>query len=271
MSELEALKHQQQPQTVASLTTDLLALGVKPGETLLVHSSLSAIGWVCGGAVAVIEALEAALGPEGTLMMPAHTSWNSEPAHWQNPPVPADWWPRIREEMPAWRSDTATTRGMGLIPETFRKRDGVRRSVHPQVSFIARGPQANRLLTNHELSPAFGENSPIGRLSELSGRILLLGVDHGSNTSLHLAELRAEHPQKRMKSDGAALLQNGRRCWIEFKDLDYDSDDFVDLGRDFMATNPQSLKRGRIGRADSQLFAQHDVLSYAVNWLKDRR
>lgn len=271
MSEADIIQATPSLQTVTTLAADLRTLGIKAGETLLVHSSLKALGWVCGGAVAVIEALESVLGPTGTLMMPAHTSWNSEPSHWQNPPAPPNWWPQIRAEMPAWQADTAPTLGMGMIPETYRKRAGVLRSQHPQVSFIARGPQAKTLLNQHQLSPAFGENSPLARLSQLSGKVLLLGVNHGSNTSLHLAELRAEHLQKRTKSEGSAIFEYGERRWIKFEDLDYDSDDFVDLGNDFVASKPKSLILGQVGQAKCQVFDQNELLVFADDWLKHHR
>jgi aminoglycoside 3-N-acetyltransferase len=78
------------PATVQSIRDDLSALGVTQGMVLLVHSSLSSLGWVCGGPVAVVLALEAALGPEGTLVMPTHSSDLSEPSYWKAPPVDAD-------------------------------------------------------------------------------------------------------------------------------------------------------------------------------------
>ena len=145
------------PATVASLQADLRALGVTPGMVVLVHSSLSAMGWVCGGPVAVILALQKALGPDGTLVMPTHSGDLTEPSRWESPPVPESWWPVIREAMPAFDPDLTPTRAMGTIPETFRKQRGVLRSVHPHVSFSARGPRAEEITGNHSLANGLGE------------------------------------------------------------------------------------------------------------------
>src|SRR5262252_7899344 len=90
----------QTPRTRDSLAAGLYGLGVRPNMTLLVHSSLRALGWACGGPVAVVQALIDVLAPEGTLVMPTHTSGNSEPSRWQHPPVPPAWWQTIRLAMP---------------------------------------------------------------------------------------------------------------------------------------------------------------------------
>src|SRR5437764_7920952 len=116
------------PATVPSLAADFAALGVQPGMVLVVHSSLKSLGFVNGGPVAVILALEQVLGSDGTLVMPTHTADNSEPANWKNPPVPESWWQTIRETMPAYEAALTPTFKMGIIPETFRKQTGVLRS-----------------------------------------------------------------------------------------------------------------------------------------------
>ncbi len=121
MSESKAIKKTQGlPLTVDSLQEDLAELGVKPGMVLLVHSSLSSMGYVSGGAVGVILALEELLGSEGTLIMPTHSGDLTDPGKWENPPVPKDWHEFLRQTMPAYDRDLTPTRMMGRIAETFQ-------------------------------------------------------------------------------------------------------------------------------------------------------
>lgn len=86
------------PHTRAGIARDLRQLGVTEGSTLIVHSSLSRLGWVASGAHAVVLALLDAVGPSGTLVMPTHSGGHSDPGEWRNPPVPEAWWPTISEE-----------------------------------------------------------------------------------------------------------------------------------------------------------------------------
>jgi aminoglycoside 3-N-acetyltransferase len=108
------------PQTRASLGRDLSTLGLSAGDTVLVHSSLRSLGWVCGGALAVVQALLDVLGPGGTLVVPAQTMGNSDPRHWSRPPVPESWWPVIREHLPAFDPAVTPTVGLGVIAEMVR-------------------------------------------------------------------------------------------------------------------------------------------------------
>ena len=92
MEERKAISNTKTPFTTNTLQRDFLNIGIQKGMNLLLHSSLSSIGWVCGGAVAVILALEKVLGPKGTLIMPTHSGDLSDPKNWKDPPVPKSWW-----------------------------------------------------------------------------------------------------------------------------------------------------------------------------------
>jgi len=176
LSEADAVsKSRSGPVTVISLRKDFENLGIKKGMRLLVHSSLSKLGWVCGGPVAVIRAIEEVIGVDGTLVMPAHPGDLSEPSSWQNPPVPESWHGTIRKTMPPFDRSATPTRGMGKIPETFRKMKAVVRSNHPQVSFVARGKDALYITDDHQLDFGMGEGSPLARMYELRAFILLIG------------------------------------------------------------------------------------------------
>jgi hypothetical protein len=115
VTEVDSIARAKSPATVSSLAGDVARVGVMQDMVLLVHSSLSALGWVAGHAPAVVLALEVALGPRGTLVMPTHSTNLSDPAQWQNPPVPESWWETIRAETPAYDPDLTPTREMGAI------------------------------------------------------------------------------------------------------------------------------------------------------------
>ena len=270
MSEKSVIKRTKTPLSVESLKVDFLNLGIEPGMVLLVHSSLSSMGWVIGGPVAVIMALEEVLGSEGTLVMPTHSGDLSDPKEWNNPPVPEGWKDLIRQNMPAFDPDLTPTRGMGRIPETFRKRKGVLRSNHPQDSFAAFGKAADYITKGHGLDFGLGESSPLARIYDLEGWILLLGVGFENNTSLHLAEFRADFPSKKIIDQAGPIYQNGTRSWVTIKTLEENTDDFVQIGKAYKKSGGVFFT-GKIGNATAELIPQRDLVDFTAEWMSVNR
>lgn len=267
MSEAEIVEKTPTPRTRENLAHDFRQLGLKPPMTVLVHSSLSALGWVCGGIVAVIQALMDALTPEGTLVMPAHSGDLSDPTHWRNPPVPAEWWPIIQETMPAFDPRITPTRGMGRVAEAFRTWPGVLRSSHPIDSFAAWGKQASFVTEGHVLEHGLGETSPLARIYDLDGWVLLLGVDYSNNTSFHLAEYRL--PEVKEVQQGAPICEDGRRVWKTYGDIEVNAELFQELGSAFETHIP--ICKGKVGSAEARLFSQPAAVDFALDWLSKRQ
>ncbi len=273
MSEANSIERAQsltgRPATRESLAAELSAAGLEAGETVCVHASLSALGWVVGGAPAVIGAIEDVLGVDGTLVMPCHSSGNSDPSIWRNPPVPEAWWQTIRDHMPAFDRALTPPRMMGAIAETYLARAGVRRSLHPSLSFTARGPRAEAILADHELDFPSGEGSPLARLYEERAQILLLGTGYDSCSLLHLAECRADYPEKTEIESGAAMMVDGKREWVTFRDVSQDWEErFPEIGASF--ENLLDVPTPRVGCADVHLVQANLLVDFAVGWIEAR-
>lgn len=225
------------------------------------------MGYVCGGPVAVITAVEEVIGRSGTLAMPTHSGDLSDPADWENPPVPKAWHETIKAEMPPYDVAMTPTRMMGAISETFRHQRDVLRSDHPSGSFAAWGAQARLVVEGQSLDDCFGESSPLARLYDLDGWVLLLGVGHDRNTSLHLAEIRASYPKKR-ESDGAPMIVDGERRWVTFSGIEEQHHDFSRVGSEFERECHRDVRVGRVALATARLMRQRALVDFAVGYFE---
>ena len=255
--------------TQEDLAGQFARAGVAEGQTIIVHASMKSIGFVTGGPEALIRALLGLIGDDGTLIAPAQTWKNLDPStgdHWQEP---QEWWPIIRAHWPAYDKDVTPAIGMGVVPEMLRKWPGARRSDHPARSFAAVGKHAEYVTADHDLSNIFGEHSPLDKLYRLDGHILLIGVDHDKNTSLHLAETRARYGSKRYAEESSAMLVGGKRQWVTYRTLAVDDADFVRLGREYEAEH--GIEVHRVGNADVRLLRQRPLVDWSVQWMERNR
>ena len=152
----------------ARVVRQLRDLGVRAGGVLVVHTSFSSTGPVDGGPAGLIAALHEAVGPRGTLVMPSMSSDDESPFDPARTPCP----------------------DMGVTADTFWRRDGVVRSDNPH-AFAAAGPLAAAITAPHPIDPPHGSDSPVGRARDHDAHVLLLGVGHDANTTIHLAENEA--------------------------------------------------------------------------------
>jgi aminoglycoside 3-N-acetyltransferase len=263
MSERSVIQQTIMPVTKDKLIEEFRLLGLKSDDVVLVHSSLSKLGFVIGGAVTVIQALMEVVN-KGVILMPTQTSDNSNPAEWKNPAVPTDWIPAIIAHMPAYDKDVTPTRGMGRVPELFRTLPGVKRTSHPMDSFAYYS--ARPLKLEQPLTPAFGEKSPLAYLVKKRGKVLLIGVGYDVCTMLHHAETKiAAAPRKQMQT---SMLVNGVREWVTYEDIDYGLGDYNQLGYAYEKVKKPAIRR--IGKATIRLIDAVSLVKFATLNLEEQ-
>ncbi len=238
------------------LTADLRALGVAEGEILMVQSSLSAIGRVAGGPQTVIRALLDAIGPEGTLVLPAFRDSVILEGFQTEAPEPV-----LAEARAIPLYDPATTpTTMGAIPEAFRQWPGVVRSAHPFSSVCALGPAAAHIVEPHPLPWSSGPASPLARLTEANAQVLLLGVGFNRLTLLHHSETLVSEGRRKTRIVPTA------QGIVFAPDVGNDMDThFPLIGEGFVASG--AARQGRIGTAESVLMTARPVVDFARRYL----
>jgi aminoglycoside 3-N-acetyltransferase len=229
---------------------------------LLVHTALSRLGFVPGAARTVIESLLGAVGQSGTIMMPTYSGELSDPAEWRHPPVPAHWVQPILDETPPYDPKLTPTRGMGVVAELFRHFPGVLRSPHPQSSFAARGPFAETLVREHPLDYRFGSRSPLGKLRDIGGKVLLLGAPPETCSLFYLTQ---EYMTKNVEVlRKAPLLRNDCKAWVQYRDIEYPCAWFG-AACDYLC-GLGIARRILIGNATSYIFPARVAVEALVTW-----
>jgi aminoglycoside 3-N-acetyltransferase len=237
-------------------------LGIVAGMTVMVHSSLGRIGWTVGGPVTVIRALLQAVGPHGTVAMPAESAGVSDPNGWNDPRVKLEWHDTVRAHLPVFDPLTTPTT-MGAIPEAFRTLPATVRSNHPLVSVCANGQLAQEITKHHALSFSEGLGTPFEKLYLLDAFTLLLGVGFDRCTSLHYAESLI--PSRRTATSLFPIMQNGARIWMEVPDMAADDGvHFPVVGAKFVTE--REVRVGRVGCTDAAFFSTRKLVDFAKDY-----
>ena len=259
------------------LVADLRALGPLEGAAVLVHTRMSALGWVVGGSGTVVSALLEALGPEGTLL--AYPSWQEHVYHageW-----PAEHRAAYLAEPPVYDAATAeAARDHGRIPERVRTWPGARTSVHPEASVAAVGRLARELTDDHPQADGYGPDSPFGRLVAAGGQVLMLGAPLDTLTLLHHAEAIATAPGKQTVTFEIPVAVGGRVERRTYTDIDTSRGAYpyerLGLGDDEFAVIARAALEagigvtGKVGAATCHLFPAPELVAFGVGWIDER-
>jgi aminoglycoside 3-N-acetyltransferase len=259
------------------LAVDLRALGLRRGQDLLIHCSLSRIGWVDGGAATLLSAILEVVGPAATLVVPTETTWNSLTSNAFRAATEglyAAERARHIARMPGFDPASTPSAGMGALAEYVRTRPAAYRSSHPQTSFAAIGPGARTCTSIHDLDCHLGDRSPIGWLYAADAAILFLGVEYSACTAFHLAEYRLPGPA-RLRTYHCFTVQGETRVAHEFTDIYLDDSDFELIGAEMESTagrdTASGLRRGHVGSAECRLVPFRLAVDFACSWLANRR
>lgn len=256
--------------TVAGIVGDLAALGVRPGDAVMVHASLRRIGPVEGGPQGVIAAIDAAVGPGGGWMMVlgAANDWD-----WVNERPEAERAALLADATPFDPLTTPAEPDVGHLAEAMRRHPGTAVSDNPEGRFAARGALAATLLQDAPWDDYFGPGSPLAHLCEMGGKVLRLGADPDTATLLHHAEYLVPLADKRRVVRHRRVLGPAGPVVRTVSCLD-DSQGIVAWeGEDYFATILKAYladgrgARGPVGGAASELLDARDLVAFGVDWM----
>ncbi len=262
----KAIENNEVPITKNILEEKIKSINIQEGDTIIVHASLSSLGYIIGGAEAIFDALLSAIGREGTIVVPSQTVEISDPSTWEYPPVPKEWFEIIKEGMPAFNIDRSYSKAMGEFSNFVRMLPDSIRSNHPMYSFCAYGKLAKKITENHKLDFPFGKASPLERLYNLNSKVIMIGTDFDTNTSIHLAEnyLNREVIQEKSK-----MKIDGKDLWISFNNIDLDIyDDYLDIQEAFV--KEYEIKSVEVGNSKIESFNMRECVDFVKNYYEEK-
>lgn len=259
--------------TRASLRQDIEAVGIVPGDIVMVHAAISKIGPLLNGPDALIWALRDAVGRGGTVM--SYTDWDARYDDLLDDEgrVPEAW----RTHIPPFDPQASRAiRDNGVLPEFLRTTPGALRSGSPGSSIVAIGARAEELTADHPINYGYGEGSPLARLVDAKGKVMMIGAPYDTMTLLHHAEHLANIQGKRIHRYEVPFAQEGGVVWHMIEEFDTSvpivpglaEDYFADIVTGFIATGQG--REGKIGDAPTLVVPAAGIVAFAVDWLESR-
>lgn len=260
--------------TIESIVEDLRAIGVRRADTLMVHASMRSLGPIEGGALGLIEALDRAVGTDGTLLM---TLGADDPWSWVNEHdlTVDERLAALADATPFETASTAADPDVGVLAEVFRTALGSVVNDHPEGRFGARGHRAHAMVDNPPWDDYYGPGSPLERLVQSQGKVLRLGASLDTVTLLHYAEFLCDMPDKRRVTrhrhiaapDGPVVrtvncLDDSDGIVAGANDLE---DYFITITRAALAAGLATV--GRVGAATAELFDAGQLVDFAADWM----
>ena len=237
----------------------LKAMGIQNGSFVYVQAALNSFGYVVGGSQAIIEALMEVVGYEGTILMPTFTQNIIDPASLSNTRIEREDWNLIRDNMLPYDKKLSTPFHMGEVSVQFIKNDAVLRSAHPNFSFAAWGKYAKILCEKHALHFGLSQESPLGKLFDMNGFILLLGIPMESCFAMYFAQYdNAKIPLKILSSP---VNSRSFTVWKDMIDLDFNNDGFKEVGE--ILEGRHLMKTDYIGNAVCRFFSFREAVKIA--------
>lgn len=260
-----------------SLRADLERLGVGPGDLLMVHGSIRRLGLARAdvgdnGAALILDALDDAVGPNGTLLMVLGSDYPMDRVNEQPPEARAA---LLAGSPPFDHANAPVLPEVGWLAEAFRRRPGTLVSANPSGRFGARGAKAAAILADQPWHDYYGPGSPLAKLCTWGGRILRLGANPETVTALHYAEYVAELPAKRRTrwdylltgADGAP-----EHVWIDCLDdlngiADWEGEDyFAVILKAYLALGRH--REGPVGKAGGELIDAAELVAFGARWME---
>jgi aminoglycoside 3-N-acetyltransferase len=238
----------------SSLTEDFKRLGIKPCDNVLIHSSMKSIGEVKGGADTVLDVFCEYLAENGNIALPTHS------------------WAKINYENPVFDPEKEPS-CVGILPEIFRKRKGVIRSLHPTHSIAVMGKDAEEFVKNeHLMNTPCGRRGCWGKLINMDFRIMFLGCGTKCNTFIHGVEewnsiperLSKEYMPLKIVMPGGTLFD---------RPMKHHSDPYGGISQRYDRIMPYMenkgyVTKGKFGDADCVLIKARDTYSLTSELLR---